>query len=404
MLLLISSKAFIDFSTSGLENALSHLLLVVFIIVFFKQPIKEISFFWLFFVASLVALNRMDNFLLLLPALFFVLIKRFSKRDIAHALLGFMPFILWELFSLYYYGFLFPNTAYAKLNTGIANSLLLKQGFLYYLYTLSRDPASLILVFSGVLLSVVSKDHRKITLSIGIVLYSVYILRIGGDFMGSRFFSVLVLGAVAIIVDTNFRVDNKTAVLIALVLVFFYIITPHPPLEYNAGDSRQEANVMGTYNGINDERQWYYQLTGLLTMTRNKSMPRMAWASEGREARERGYSVVHKGPVGIFGYAAGPQVHVVDWFGLGDPLLARLHIADKQGWRIGHFYRELPDGYLETLEAGENLIADKNLAAYYEKLSILTRGDLSDFDRLSEIWKFNVGVYDPLVEAYHQNQ
>ena len=33
-------------------------------------------------------------------------------------LLGLMPLILWELFSLFYYGFLFPNSAYAKAFTG----------------------------------------------------------------------------------------------------------------------------------------------------------------------------------------------------------------------------------------------------------------------------------------------
>ena len=35
------------------------------------------------------------------------------------ALVGMLPAVLWTLFSLVYYGFPFPNTAYAKLGMGI---------------------------------------------------------------------------------------------------------------------------------------------------------------------------------------------------------------------------------------------------------------------------------------------
>ena len=40
-------------------------------------------------------------------------------RAFLPSVLGFIPLIAWELFSLIYYGFLLPNTAYAKLNTGL---------------------------------------------------------------------------------------------------------------------------------------------------------------------------------------------------------------------------------------------------------------------------------------------
>jgi arabinofuranosyltransferase len=60
-------------------------------------------------------------------------------------------------------------------------------------------------------------------------------------------------------------------------------------------------------------------------------------------------------------------------------------------WRVGHFTRVLPDGYLETLTSGQNKIADRNLAATYDRLSLITRGGLLDRNRLIEIWKINVG-------------
>jgi len=314
--------------------------------------------------------------------------------------LGFLPFVLWELFSLIYYGFLFPNTAYAKLNTGISSLMLIKQGILYILNSISRDPGSLFVVSLGIYASIKSKDWRKISLSLGIVLYLVYVIRIGGDFMAGRFISVLVLGAIVQIVNTELFSRNHSIVFATVMFVLIFIATPEPPLLYNAGDARQETGKMGKYNGIEDERRWYYWQTGLLTISMNNPMPSMAWAAEGKEAKERGDEVVKRGPIGVFGFFAGPTVHIVDWYALSDPLLARLPVEDVAHWGIGHFSRYIPRGYLETLESGKNHIADPNLAKYYEKLSIVVRGDLFRSERFIEIWRINTGYYQSLLDAY----
>ena len=400
ILLLLSSKAFIDYSTSGLENPLSHFIYILFIFVFLYKPKGKYSTFALALIASLGMLCRMDSALLFLPAIFYKVVLKRTRRDILFVFLGFLPFILWESFSLLYYGFLFPNTAYAKLNTGIHASLLAKQGVLYLLYTLSRDPGSLFIIGLGIYAAVKDRDWRKVVVAFGIVLYLLYVIRIGGDFMAGRFFSVLVVGAVALIVSAALFKQNYSffSLLIALLIVF--LATPNPPIRYNAGDSRQEVGVMGTYNGIEDERLWYYHLTGLLTMPRNEAMPRMAWAVEGEEAKERKYDVVDRGPVGVYGFYAGPNVHVIDWYALTDPLLARLPVDDRVTWRIGHFFRSIPEGYLETLETNKNHITNPNLAKYYDKLSLISRGDLLDKERLIAIWRMNTGYYQPLLEAY----
>ena len=46
------------------------------------------------------------------------------------------------------------------------------------------------------------------------------------------------------------------------------------------------------------------------------------------------------------------------------------------------------------------MIEDKCLAKYYDKLSIITRGNLFDANRIQEIWKMNTGQYDYLLESY----
>ena len=190
--------------------------------------------------------------------------------------------------------------------------------------------------------------------------------------------------------------------LIALALLS--LATPKPPLLYNAGDSRDEISPMGIYNGIEDGRLFNYQQTGLLTLTTGEAMPRMGWAYEGREVGERGDKVVDRGAVGAFGYYAGPSVHVVDWYGIGDPLLARLHVDDPNNWQIGHFYRSIPEGYLETLENDSIAIRNPNLATYYEKLTIVIRGKIFNVNRLVEIWRLNTGYYQPLLDAYESTR
>ena len=152
-------------------------------------------------------------------------------------------------------------------------------------------------------------------------------------------------------------------------------------------------------HGIADEGAYYYRNTGLLMALQHTDLPDHDWASEGRDARLGGIPVIQRGSVGFFGYFAGPQVYVVDLLGLADPLLARLPPTDPN-WRVGHFGRTVPDGYMETLVTGDNVIEDKNLAAYYDRLAFVIRGDLFDIGRLVEIWRLNTGVYDHYLDAY----
>ncbi len=104
--------------------------------------------------------------------------------------------------------------------------------------------------------------------------------------------------------------------------------------------------------------------------------------------------------LGLSGYDQGPNVLILDRPALIDPLLARLPAEDPNGWRIGHFLRAIPAGYINTLHGRANRISDPNLAAYYDKLSFIISGPLWNGDRLLEIWKFNTGRYDTLLKAY----
>ena len=193
-LILILSKAFIDFSTSGLENPLTHLLIVLFFIVFFNQKKGDKKLLTLSIIASLAVLNRMDTILIFIPSLAFIYYK--EKNYLKGLLIiakGFLPFIIWELFSLFYYGFPFPNTAYAKLNTGIPQIELFQQGFYYIINSLYLDPLTIVAILTGLILPIIKKNRGLLVVSTGILLYIFYIVSIGGDFMGGVFFSSFAL-------------------------------------------------------------------------------------------------------------------------------------------------------------------------------------------------------------------
>ena len=80
LVILLFSKAFVDYSTSGLENALSHLLLVSFYYFYFARKHTIRTLLLLSLIAALGALNRMDVVLLYLPALLHVLLNGIGNR------------------------------------------------------------------------------------------------------------------------------------------------------------------------------------------------------------------------------------------------------------------------------------------------------------------------------------
>ncbi len=394
------SNAFIDYSTSGLENPLSHLLLAGFFCLFFTLKPAPRNAFWLSLVASLGMLNRLDTFLLFAPALLYVLFQARQPKAWLAALSGQFPLITWILFSLFYYGFPFPNTAYAKLNTGITPIELVVQGLRYMADSLQADPITLALLGSGLFLALLVRDRRNLMIAIGAELYIAYIIWIGGDFMSGRFLAAPYLCSLLIIARFDLSQIPKygLGLLFGMVLLLG-LLSPTPTLNFREVDlTAKERSVMVNDQKISNERRYYAWSTGLLRINRQSGRPAHPYAKDGVAARQAGPAVTRRITVGMFGYYAGPQVHVVDELALGDALLARLPARRVDQWRIGHFQRTLPAGYLESLRNRNNQLADANLAKYYDALLLAIQGELVNPQRLAAIWKLNSGQYDRLID------
>ena len=134
-----------------------------------------------------------------------------------------------------------------------------------------------------------------------------------------------------------------------------------------------------------------------------------------------------RGAMGMRGYMIGTRKIILDYFALTDPLLARLTVGDPHNWRIGHFRRAVPRGYVERVTATQRIkdspsayglsdqidemerldfaarmypISPPELNELYGKLAIVTQlDDLWSYERLKTIVRFNLGAYDHLAEA-----
>ena len=394
------SNAFIDYATSGLENPVGHLLILLFGWVFLQNRKTHPWFFTLSLIVSLAAVNRSDSLLIFLPAMLLAFLQTPGKwKAILWAIIGQFPLIFWEVFSLFYYGFLFPNTAYAKLNTLIPAGESVQQGVYYVINSINHDPVTL----SAVVLSLVAVffvRHKIACLSLGLgaFLYIVYVIQIGGDFMSGRFFTLPLVVAVFILSQTTLTPSRQLiyAFAGAWFLIAGLFLTPNPTYRMVNPPS---VDIIDPY-GVADERLWYFSGMGLFRNNQFNPQPNHPWIKEGIEARQTlAHQVVVREGIGLYGYYAGPLVYIIDVHALSDPLLARLPAKRWVNWQIGHFERVIPDGYIDTMKVDRPAVSDPKLKEFDRILFIITRGELFSWERLVEIWKMNTGQYNRLIDS-----
>ena len=421
--ILCCSKSFIDYSTSGLENPLNHLLLAIFAWLYLGR-IQLANKLWpLSLLAALAACNRMDTALLYAPALLYAFWPRRNLRTGLTLLAGFTPLALWIGFSLVYYGFPFPTTAYFKLGGGIPAGELARHGLYYLRDSLYNDPLTLSTIAAAVAAICWQRHWRPGALVFGAVLYLLYVIKIGGDFYSGRFISLPLFAA---IIAAAALPQPTTRYWPAALVCILALSTAIPGSPLLSGSDYGKTGPEESY--INDERGQFYQAAGLLPTLRRdppSGDPEHWWVERAQRLRQgdatltqdlphsptrsvriqdphlirrraNGHTLTTWGNIGYSGFFAGPDVHILD--ALADPLLARLPARQDLNWRPGHFSRIVPTGYIETLLENRNALADSNLAALYDALHLITQGPLFTTDRWTEIWKVNTGQYNQLID------
>jgi arabinofuranosyltransferase len=264
----VRSDSWLSFQTGGLENPLSHLLLLGILIEVWIYAASRP--YWLVLLFSLLCLTRPDFLVLVAPLGILLLLRLRSIRELFAMSLPASPLLVWILFAWLFYGEVSPNTAYAKIGIypGWADGV--RQGLLYLQDWLTYDTvmAGSTLLFLG-LSFLRSKTKERLSFLVGIALYLVYIVQVGGDFMRGRlltpvFTAALVAGTFALAERLQHKVHGFRlgAALVAGVLALFVAqqFIPDP------GMSIPES-------GIVDERRYYpgYHLSSLLERGRLKN-------------------------------------------------------------------------------------------------------------------------------------
>lgn len=418
--LLAGSRAFTDYATSGLENPLTQALTGLYLVVFLglaAEPTARRAGL-LATLAGLLLLTRLDAAFLVAPSFAWQAWR--ARRQVGWLLAGLLPIGLWELFALVYYGVPIPNSALAKLGSGLGPAELLPQGGRYLLDSLRTDPLTLPACVAAVVLPCVRRDARLAAIGMGIALHLGWVVWVGGDFMSGRFLTAplfaaaIVLGRLA-----PLRLAWSTAV---------------AGLAIGIGAASMRGGAAGAVDahGIADERAFYAEHASLWARhgrspwpdpqaARDAARLRNEWRTDpilavlvdaGVVAGDETWApppgtagsaaatqpVVVSAAAGFLGWYLGPGVHLLDVWALGDPLLARLPALRPdpilaivlpelagQPWRVGHYTRRIPAGYLETLSTGRNALRDPQLAAAYERIRLVTRGPLLAPARLRAI-------------------
>lgn len=389
VIIVVTSKAFMDFTSSGLENPLSHLLLFVFVGMTYSalntqapsDSVRNVVFLY-GLTASALILTRPDFGIFAITGTIAISYMSHTRRHILSYFFGLLPTVVWTIFSIFYYGSPIPNSAMAKLNNHLPSLELASQGVAYLIESLQTDPISLSLIFVAISHAMYQRTAASLLLGGAMTLYLFYIVSVGGDFMSGRFITPILAMAIS-----SFVFQKPIGAL--RLGVFLLPILGVGNINTNLLSGSQYIGGIDSSTGIADERGFYFPDRSIFNFD-FASMPQQhEWRlnAEHFEVREI---------CGLLGYHAiswGPSTYVVDSCALAHPLLARIPPIPDDNWRIGHFHRSVPVGFLEwhsddtiplTEGVDRQLIDDVNLVA---------RGQLFTTKRLRAIIRLNTHDY-----------
>ena len=382
-IVLTSSKAFVDYSTSGFENPLIHLLIILSFIGY-EQMINSANedrkwVIWLPILISMTALLKWEAALLVLPLLVVVFSKSRNRVNTNAKLAAFLPFLFFLLITFLYYGVIVPNDLIARLHSDVGILRFIRQGVMYIFHSIDYDPVSTLVIVFAVVGSFIIKDKKNTPILVGLAAYLMVVIIEGGDSLGGRMLSPAVF--VGVLLLSRFEMRPSQAWKMGIVVfVALGIATPLSPI--TSGFDYENPGI--DHRGIFDGRGLDYPRTGLLRIYRGSvNPPDSEWAGDDWRFDEYHSVMVVESGKGYDAYRVGPNVYILPLSGIGDSLLARLPVEDKVTWDIHTLYRNVPDGYEETLLSGDNVIVCEPMADFYESVLKITKGEFFSRERIA---------------------
>src|SRR5262249_47682569 len=151
---------------------------------------------------------------------------------------------------------------YAKLNTGVDSFEMAKQGLTYLVYALKVEPALPAVMGLGLAVALFRARPREQTLALGCILYLIYVVRVGGDYMAGRFLTMPLFLAVPLIAFSRLPLEQPGPV--AVLVLPFFILFWHP--------SAIRLGDMGD-TGVGNERTAFEANLALSSFRRDRDFP-----------------------------------------------------------------------------------------------------------------------------------
>jgi arabinofuranosyltransferase len=302
-----------------------------------------------------------------------------SGQDVAGSpgswLLACGPLLAWGLFAAFYYGTPVPTPVLAEWteHAGVLNRVAAAGRM--FAYAVRHDPITIAVILAGITLAWRGGSHHR-ALATGLAGYIAVLALWAGDGMPGRWLALPFLVTTMLVgqqpaVERPLVFGGTLAVALALAAV--------PSLTTIRSDVR-----FGTPSELSpgrDSRASDYRATGLLLDIRQWYPPTHPEAKRGDVAWQDPNRVRTSPHPAFFAFAAGYGVHVIDVTGRTDPLLARMPPGAGTTFPSGA-PRSVPEGYVASLPNRRNAIASRTLAAYYDRVRLVTRGPLLDPWRL----------------------
>ena len=386
VLALLFSEAFIEYSGAALDNALAHALNAGLVVAWRMYPPELTRRAWIAALCGgMLVITRHDFAVLVAPAMLVLFSRAQGRARLGVLAAGALPLILWSVFSLVYYGTIWPNSAYAKLNNGMSLAESLAASEVYFRDVITFDAVTALAIVVAATRALLQGKWQMRSLALGLVLYLAYLGTAGGDYMGGRLFSAPLVMAVAMLaLNVRLRWWWNAPLWIAVTVV----------LGLQRGWLVRDVHPHAEVRKLS-QHAWMYPFTGWQSAQREANFRNMPWAGQGLKAKAEKHAVVAKCAVGLYGFEAGPSVFIVDPLAITDGFLSRL--PSKKPAYPGHYERAFPAGYLETVTTGKNQLGDPALNSLYDQTQLLSRAPLLDAARWQAIWTLNTGGASALV-------
>ena len=368
--MLISSKAFVEYSTSGLENPLSAVLLVLAVplVLGSYQSSRQVGALGV--IGALALLTDPANGAWVAP--FLIRAVRLTGWAVSLRVLAvaMSPLIAWLVFAQVYYGTVLPGPMVSWLFSGRSISECTAQGLAYLMNSLANDPVTLFTILLAIAVAWLRRVPGGVVVAAGLIASLATVVLVGGDGMSGRMMTgPFVLAVVFLSGQPPIAPSWAWGAPFLLVVGLGQLGSAYPVWSNSSfGPRPGEADLTP---GIADARRTMYPDTGLLRWNAHTALldPLPARAAAAVTGGKR--VIVADTNAGTLAYYAGRHVHVIDRSGAADPLLARLPI--ERPWRPDRLSRALPPGYLQSLEDGANHLTDPSQARLYDDVRRLAR-------------------------------